>query len=62
MTFAAGAAKELDATVANMRFVKPADAGLVRRLARTHDALVIVRSIRERSSRRQSQTLRSFRP
>ncbi|ARP82312.1 hypothetical protein CAL12_16805 [Bordetella genomosp. 8] len=32
------------------------------RLARTHDVLVIVHSIRERSSRRQSHTLRSSRP
>ena len=36
------AAEELDATVANMRFVKPIDAELVRRLAETHDALVTV--------------------
>jgi 1-deoxy-D-xylulose-5-phosphate synthase len=31
-----------DATVANMRFVKPLDAGLVLELARSHDALVTV--------------------
>ncbi|WP_423381740.1 1-deoxy-D-xylulose-5-phosphate synthase [Burkholderia sp. LMG 32019] len=34
------AAEELDATVANMRFVKPVDAALVRELAETHDYLV----------------------
>ncbi len=31
---------ELDASVVNMRFVKPLDESLVRELARTHDALV----------------------
>jgi 1-deoxy-D-xylulose-5-phosphate synthase len=36
------AAQRLDATVANMRFVKPLDADLVAELARTHDALVTV--------------------
>jgi 1-deoxy-D-xylulose-5-phosphate synthase len=36
------AAGRLDATVANMRFVKPLDAELIERLARTHDALVTV--------------------
>ena len=36
------AAERLDATVANMRFVKPLDAALVAELARTHDALVTV--------------------
>ncbi|MBV8034495.1 1-deoxy-D-xylulose-5-phosphate synthase [Roseateles sp.] len=35
-------AERLDATVANMRFVKPLDAGLVAELARTHDAIVTV--------------------
>ena len=35
-------AERLDATVANMRFVKPLDAELVAELARTHDALVSV--------------------
>jgi 1-deoxy-D-xylulose-5-phosphate synthase len=39
---ALAAAEELDATVANMRFVKPLDVDLVRELARTHDALVTV--------------------
>ncbi len=39
---ALAAADELDATVANMRFVKPLDAGLVAELARDHDALVTV--------------------
>ncbi len=34
------AAEELDATVANMRFVKPLDVDLVLELARTHDAIV----------------------
>ncbi|KAG8155319.1 1-deoxy-D-xylulose-5-phosphate synthase [Burkholderia catarinensis] len=36
------AAEELDATVANMRFVKPVDAALVRELAETHDYLVTI--------------------
>jgi 1-deoxy-D-xylulose-5-phosphate synthase len=39
---ALAAAEKLDATVANMRFVKPLDAALVTELARTHDALVTV--------------------
>ncbi|TAK86724.1 MAG: 1-deoxy-D-xylulose-5-phosphate synthase, partial [Aquabacterium sp.] len=36
------AGERLDATVVNMRYVKPIDAGLVRELASTHDALVTV--------------------
>ena len=36
------AAGRLDATVANMRFVKPLDRDLIERLARSHDALVTV--------------------
>ncbi|MEY2690275.1 MAG: hypothetical protein RL375_4475, partial [Pseudomonadota bacterium] len=36
------AAEKLDATVANMRFVKPLDTELVLRLARDHDALVTI--------------------
>jgi 1-deoxy-D-xylulose-5-phosphate synthase len=39
---ALAAAEELDATVANLRFVKPLDAALVMRLAREHDALVTI--------------------
>ncbi len=39
---ALGAAEELDATVANMRFVKPLDADLAARLALEHDMLVTV--------------------
>jgi 1-deoxy-D-xylulose-5-phosphate synthase len=39
---ALAAAETLDLTVANMRFVKPLDGGLVERLARDHDALVTV--------------------
>ncbi len=39
---ALGAAEELDATVANMRFVKPLDADLVSHLAMEHDALVTI--------------------
>jgi 1-deoxy-D-xylulose-5-phosphate synthase len=39
---ALGAAEELDATVANMRFVKPIDAELVVWAAKTHDWLVTV--------------------
>ena len=37
---ALAAAEEFDATVANMRFVKPLDVALVQQLARSHDALV----------------------
>ena len=36
------AAEQLDATVANMRFVKPLDVDLVRQLAESHDAFVTV--------------------
>jgi 1-deoxy-D-xylulose-5-phosphate synthase len=36
------AGDELDATVANMRFIKPLDIELVKRLAAAHDALVTV--------------------
>jgi 1-deoxy-D-xylulose-5-phosphate synthase len=36
------AAQTLDATVANMRFAKPLDAGLVEQLAREHELLVTV--------------------
>ncbi|WP_151638894.1 1-deoxy-D-xylulose-5-phosphate synthase [Noviherbaspirillum aerium] len=36
------AAEELDATLANMRFVKPLDVELVKQLAATHEALVTV--------------------
>jgi 1-deoxy-D-xylulose-5-phosphate synthase len=36
------AAEKLDATVANMRFVKPLDAGLVEQLAATHELIVTV--------------------
>ena len=39
---ALNAAEQLNATVANMRFVKPLDAELVKRLAETHDLLVTV--------------------
>ena len=39
---ALAAAEEIDATVANMRFVKPLDVELALRLARTHAALVTV--------------------
>ena len=39
---ALAAAEELDATVANMRFVKPLDVDLVAKLAREHEALVTV--------------------
>ncbi|OWW20548.1 1-deoxy-D-xylulose-5-phosphate synthase [Noviherbaspirillum denitrificans] len=37
-----GAGESLDATVANMRFIKPLDVELVKQLAQTHDALVTV--------------------
>jgi 1-deoxy-D-xylulose-5-phosphate synthase len=36
------AANELDATVVNMRFIKPLDTDMLRRLAQDHDALVTV--------------------
>jgi 1-deoxy-D-xylulose-5-phosphate synthase len=36
------AAEELDATVANMRFVKPLDVELVKRLAESHPLIVTV--------------------
>jgi 1-deoxy-D-xylulose-5-phosphate synthase len=39
---ALAAAEEFDATVANMRFVKPLDTDLVLKLAREHDALVTI--------------------
>jgi 1-deoxy-D-xylulose-5-phosphate synthase len=39
---ALAAAESFDATVANMRYVKPIDRDLLRRLAETHDALVTV--------------------
>jgi len=39
---ALAAAEKLDATVANMRFVKPLDVDLVTELARSHDAIVTV--------------------
>jgi 1-deoxy-D-xylulose-5-phosphate synthase len=39
---ALAAAEEIDATVANMRFVKPLDVELIEHLARTHEALVTV--------------------
>ncbi|HYD96394.1 MAG TPA: 1-deoxy-D-xylulose-5-phosphate synthase [Noviherbaspirillum sp.] len=39
---ALGAAEALNATVANMRFVKPLDVELVKQLAQSHDALVTV--------------------
>ncbi len=39
---ALAAAEEIDATVANMRFVKPIDVELITYLARTHEALVTV--------------------
>ncbi|MFL9926985.1 1-deoxy-D-xylulose-5-phosphate synthase [Herbaspirillum lusitanum] len=39
---ALGAAEQLNATVANMRFIKPLDVELVRQLAEQHDALVTV--------------------
>ncbi|MHB1359284.1 MAG: 1-deoxy-D-xylulose-5-phosphate synthase [Rhodocyclaceae bacterium] len=42
LTAALEAAASLDATVANMRFVKPLDLALIRELAETHDLLVTV--------------------
>jgi len=40
LTPALAVAEQFDATVANMRFVKPLDIALLQQLARTHDALV----------------------
>jgi 1-deoxy-D-xylulose-5-phosphate synthase len=40
LTNALTAAETLDATVANMRFVKPLDTALIEELANTHDALI----------------------
>jgi 1-deoxy-D-xylulose-5-phosphate synthase len=40
LTNALEAAEQLDATVANMRFVKPIDETLIKELAATHDLLV----------------------
>lgn len=42
LTPALAAAEPFDATVVNMRFVKPLDVALVAELARTHDALVTI--------------------
>ncbi|HUY04354.1 MAG TPA: 1-deoxy-D-xylulose-5-phosphate synthase [Rhodocyclaceae bacterium] len=42
LTPALAAAEELDASVANMRFIKPLDADLVRELAQTHELLVSI--------------------
>jgi 1-deoxy-D-xylulose-5-phosphate synthase len=42
LTAALQAAEDLDATVANMRFVKPLDEALLAKLARTHEYLVTV--------------------
>lgn len=42
LTPALAAGEELDASVANMRFVKPLDAGLLRTLAESHDLLVSI--------------------
>ena len=42
LTPALKAAETLDATVANMRFVKPLDIELVRQLATSHDLLVSI--------------------
>jgi 1-deoxy-D-xylulose-5-phosphate synthase len=42
LTPALAAAEAFDATVANMRFVKPLDVALVLQLARSHDALVTI--------------------
>ena len=42
VTPAMAAGEALDATVVNMRFVKPIDAGLIRELATTHEAFVTV--------------------
>ncbi len=39
---ALAAAERLNATVANMRFAKPVDAGLIAELARTHECIVTV--------------------
>ena len=42
LTASLAAAEKLDATVANMRFVKPLDTALIRQLASSHDLIVTV--------------------
>lgn len=42
LTAAQEAAEELDATLVNMRFVKPLDEAMLRELAKTHDLLVTI--------------------
>ncbi len=42
MPYSLEAAQQLDATVADMRFVKPIDEALIRQLAESHDVLVTV--------------------
>jgi 1-deoxy-D-xylulose-5-phosphate synthase len=42
VTPALAVAEKLDATVADMRFVKPLDRDLIRRLAETHERLVTI--------------------
>lgn len=42
LTASLAAAEKLDATVANMRFVKPLDTALIQQLASTHDLIVTV--------------------
>jgi 1-deoxy-D-xylulose-5-phosphate synthase len=42
LTPALAAGDRLDATVVNMRFVKPLDEAMIERLARTHDLIVTV--------------------
>jgi len=42
VTVALAAADELDASLANMRFIKPLDTGMLEQLANSHDALVTV--------------------
>ena len=42
VTPALAAGEALDATVVNMRFVKPVDAALIQQLANTHELLVTV--------------------
>lgn len=42
LTTSLAAAEKLDATVANMRFVKPLDTALIQQLASTHDLIVTV--------------------
>ena len=58
---ALAAGEALDATVVNMRFVKPLDVALLRELARTHEAFVTVEEHVRDGRRRQRRSPRRWR-